>query len=556
MRQEPSESSEALDRLKKTSMTPDVSMSSNGNFSDAAFPEVSSTSESTQDTPDAATAQPKDATVSHPPSPPRKKRKPKDRVRLRDKFNAWLDSFRGPTQDDIERAIANTPDRIQARWQKIQDERQAARDAEERARNLAYEVEEAKRALESQWEREAEKMAAFEREQAAEARRRQQERETEALLQAAREVESDDVPAVENRPMMQREGEYLSDAELLALARVKLPEWQRLERIVNKARSIEEQTPPPAQEAAAVDEELNEEVVLPFRKPVTDDPEPEHLDRFRRITLSISWVLFVVVGLFALGWMGPWPSVLDANDGLYAGSTTLLSMAGWHIAAWPLLWMLMLVYTLYQWSPSQHSAVRNRATAWYVLNAMLLASGTLLLVHFQDWGLEVLTSAAALVLLIRAVRNLNLHTERTVRERYLVDQPIGIFTGWMLIFTATSLFTAMASWNMLDFLFIPEIVWAIAALLALLVVLSRLTLTGRGRLSVAVGFGFGAAAMIGSRLFGQNQSFLMTVLAVLGLFVIFAATENRRYQIASAEKRVIDHLVYLDDVEEEQPEQP
>jgi hypothetical protein len=177
-----------------------------------------------------------------------------------------------------------------------------------------------------------------------------------------------------------------------------------------------------------------------------------------------------------------------------------------------------------------------------------------LLVHFQDWGLEVLTSAAAVFLLTRAVRNLNLYTERTVRERYLVDQPIGIFTGWMLIFTATSLFTAMASWNVLNFLFIPEIVWAIAALLVLLVMLSRLTLTGRGRLSIAVGFGFGAAAIIGSRLFGQNQSFLLTVIAVLGLFIIFAATENRRYQITSAEKRVMDHLVYLDDIEDDGPE--
>ena len=344
-----------------------------------------------------------------------------EELKLRDKINAWLDSFRGPTQEDIERAIANTPDRIQAQWQKLQDERRAAREAEERARQLELEVEEAKRALESQWEREAERMAELERQQAAEARRRQQERETEALLKAAREVESDDVPAPENRPMLQREDEYLSDEELLELARIKLPEWQRLERIVNKARSIEAQTPPPERNEEPVEEEFEEEVVLPFRKPVTDDPEPEHLDGFRRITLTISWVLFVVVGLFALGWMGPWPSILDAHDGLYAGSTTLMSMAAWHVVAWPILWILMLVYTLYQWSPSQYSAVRNRATAWYIMNAMLLASGTILLAHFQDWGLEVITSAAAVVLLVRAVKNLNKYTERTYRERYLVD---------------------------------------------------------------------------------------------------------------------------------------
>src|SRR5699024_5358771 len=113
-----------------------------------------------------------------------------------------------------------------------------------------------------------------------------------------------------------------------------------------------------------------------------------------------------------------------AHDGIYAGSTSLLSMAAWHVVAWPLLWLIMLVYTAYQWAPSQYSAVRNRATAWYVLNAMLLASGTILLAHFQDFGLEALTSLAATVLLVRAVQNLNQHTERTTRERFCVDFPI------------------------------------------------------------------------------------------------------------------------------------
>lgn len=536
MSQEPTESSEALSRLKKTSGT--------ANPPEPTDPAHSPTVRSQNAKPAEATAStqvPRHRNVATTPG---------DKVTLRDKLNIWLDSFRGPTQEDIERAIINTPDRLQERWQKLQDERREAREAEERARQLVLEVEEAKRALESQWEREAEKMAEFERQQAVEARRRQQERESEALLKAAREVESDDVPAPENRPMIQKEGEYLSDDELLELARIKLPEWQRLERLVNKARSIEAQTPPPPPGEERLDDEPEEEVVLPFRKPIADDPDPEQLDGFRRISLTLSWVLFVVVGLFALGWMGPWPSVVDAHDGLYSGSTSLLSMAAWHVVAWPLLWALMLIYTVYQWWPSQYSAVRNRTTAWYVLNAMLLASGTILLAHFQDWGLEVITSAAAVVLLVRAVRNLNKYTERTVNERFLVDFPIGTFTGWMLIFTMTALFTAMASWNVSDLLFIPEIFWAVVATLAMLVFLSRLTLTGRGRMSIAVGFAFGMSAIIGSRLFGQNQSFLLTVVAVLGLFIILAATENRRYQIASAEKRAMEHLVYLDDLED------
>ena len=532
MAKKPSESSEALARLKKSQ--PSDRPGAAAEHSDPS--ETSARHDGGK--------QPMAAKKSGAPATGREK------TTLRDRLNAWLDSFRGPTQEDIERAIAETPDRLQARWEKLQDDRRKAREEEARLQQLALDIQEAKEALETQREREAERMAQLEREQAALARRRQQERETEALLKAARELESDDIPAPENRPMLQREGEYLSDEELLERARENLPEWQRLERIVTKARAIEAQTPspPPEDEFEEIDD--GEDVVLPFPEPVTDDPDPQHLDGFRRITLSISWVLFVVVGLFALGWMGPWPSILDAHGGLYEGSTSLMSMAVWHVVAWPLLWVLMLVYTLYQWAPSQYSAIRNRATAWYVSNAMLLASATLLLVHFQDYGLEVITSIAAAVLLYRAVHNLNEYTERTSKERFLVDVPIGAFTGWMLIFSANTVFTAMAAWNISNLLFIPEIIWAVVATLVLLVILSQLALTGRGRMSVVFGFTFGTAAIVGSRLFGDNTSFLLVGIALLGLFVIVAATENRRYQISVAEKRAMEHLFYIDSDED------
>lgn len=549
MAQEPTESSNALSRLKEqpypTAQTLDDPALHDTPDTSAALARLKNGHPETPSyEPQTAAPQRPEVDVPGPQTSPAPK---EDKWTLRDKFNTWLDSFRGPTQEDIEQAIADTPDRLQARWKKMQDDRREARLAHQRAQQLAAEVEEARAALEEQWERESERMAELEREQAIEARRRQQDRETSALLRAARELESDDVPAPENRPMLQQHDEYLSDAELFERARKNLPEWQRLDRIVNKARSIEAQTP--RRQLSETDQaiEEDEDVVLPFRKPVTDDPDPQQLDGFRRITLSTSWVLFVIVGLFSLGWMGPWPSIIEAHGGLYAGATSLMSMAFWHVIAWPLLWVGMLLYTLYQWAPSQYSAVRNRTTAWYVSNAMLLAAGAKLLAHFQDWGLEVIAAIAATFLLVRAVGSLNRYTERTVKERFLVDMPIGAFTGWMLIFSATTVFTAMASHNISDLFWIPEIVWALVAIVVLLVMLSRLTLTGRGRMSIAIGFGFGLAAIVGSRLFGENSSFSIVGVALLGLFVILAATENRRYQIASAEKQAMDHLVYADE---------
>ena len=48
------------------------------------------------------------------------------------------------------------------------------------------------------------------------------------------------------------------------------------------------------------------------------------------------------------------------------------------------------------------------------------------------------------------------------------------------------------------------------------------------------------------RLLWENASFLLVGIALLGLFVIVAATENRRYQISVVEKRAMEHLTYID----------
>ena len=71
---------------------------------------------------------------------------------------------------------------------------------------------------------------------------------------------------------------------MVAWRRQNLPEWQRLDRIVNKARSIESQTPAPALTKAEETFEDDEDVVLPFRKPITDDPDPQQLDGIAHAT--------------------------------------------------------------------------------------------------------------------------------------------------------------------------------------------------------------------------------------------------------------------------------
>src|SRR5699024_5270621 len=113
-----------------------------------------------------------------------------------------------------------------------------------------------------------------------------------------------------------------------------LPEWQRLDRIVNKARWIEAQTPPPLRSEEEEENPEDEEVVLPFRERDTDNPDPQQLDGFLRVTLSINGVLFVLSALFSVGRTRPCTLLLKAHDGVYVGSTALFSMTFWQVGTW------------------------------------------------------------------------------------------------------------------------------------------------------------------------------------------------------------------------------
>ncbi|WFP17148.1 hypothetical protein [Citricoccus muralis] len=497
------------------------------------------------------------------------------RVTMADRLNGWLDSLGSPDAEQIEKRIADTPGRMRRHQlrrraeKQLRDRREQERQAEEQAKakrraELAAAIEETnrllaeRRAVEEAERAETERRAAAERAEAqrlAEAERRaaQEERETEALHIAARELDgTDHVPAPDRRPPLQQPGEELSDAQLLDRARALLPEWRRRDRIVEKARAIETAASAAAEgDGSDVDDRHDHDYlhdapyvppyVLPSRQ---RDPEPELSDTFRQVTVTITWVLAVAAGLVSTGWLGDATSLREIHDGAYRGGSSLLSMAGWWMAILPVLWGLLGAYVLYQWAPSQRSAVRQRAVGWYVANAMITWAAWFLLVHAQPWGLEILAAGATTVLSVRAIQVLNLHTARHRTERTFTDVVIGVFTGWSIVFCLFSVSVVLTRWGA-NLLWIPGEIWAVLGLLLTTWATSLLTMTERGRMAIALGYSWGLVAIMGARLFGQLFSTWVIIVAGICAFVVILTTENRRYRIARAERHQVpfDHDV-------------
>lgn len=499
------------------------------------------------------------------------------------RINAWLDSLGEPDWDEVTDAIYESPTRTrealkQARERRAENQRRRAeekerlaaervREAEERADREAREraeaeaerreaerldaerahEEEVRRAAEAVLQRQrAEEQALREemqREEDLAALHRQQARETEALRQASREEDgSDHVPPADRRPMLQQPGEDLTDAQLLARARESLPEWRRRDRIVEKAQAIEAATqrrrgalaapaPDPTHEPAP------RAYIPPYNLPSTDpDPEPTSRDLLRRIVVTLAWAGFVVAGLWSLGMLGERPMLHQLAEGRYGSDVSMLSMASWHLAIWPILWLALGIHVIHQWMPSQISADRQRTTGWRLSAAMAGVGLWLLLTRLGLAWFDVFVWLAIGYLLVDTVHQLNLYTARTRTERVITDGTIGLFTGWAIVFTATVASTWLQRAGV-DILWIPGSLWAVLTLVVVIWGTAMLTMTERGRITIALGLAWGLAAILGTRLIGPMQSVWVAIVAAMGAFIVLLATENRRYRINHAEHR-------------------
>lgn len=252
--------------------------------------------------------------------------------------------------------------------------------------------------------------------------------------------------------------------------------------------------------------------------------------------MTLAWAGFVVAGLWSLGMLGERPMLHQLAEGRYGSDVSMLSMASWHLAIWPILWLALGIHVIHQWMPSQISADRQRTTGWRLSAAMAGVGLWLLLTRLGLAWFDVFVWLAIGYLLVDTVHQLNLYTARTRTERVITDGTIGLFTGWTIVFTATVASTWLQRAGV-DILWIPGSLWAVLTLVVVIWGTAMLTMTERGRITIALGLAWGLAAILGTRLIGPMQSVWVAIVAAMGAFIVLLATENRRYRINHAEHR-------------------
>ncbi len=144
--------------------------------------------------------------------------------------------------------------------------------------------------------------------------------------------------------------------------------------------------------------------------------------------------------------------------------------AGYVFSIWGLIYLALIVYTIYQALPAQRDNPRLRATGWWVCLGSLANIAWIFLWHYEQFLLSVLVMLALLASLI--ITYLRLGTGRTrvsTAETWAVRVPFSIYLGWITVATVANI-TALLDYLKWDGFGLAEEVWMGIMLAAVLVI--------------------------------------------------------------------------------------
>jgi len=138
--------------------------------------------------------------------------------------------------------------------------------------------------------------------------------------------------------------------------------------------------------------------------------------------------------------------------------------AGYVFSIWGIIYIGWIVFTIYQFRPSQKESPRLRRLG-YLFALSNIANATWLFTwHYNFFGVGVLVMLTLLSLLIASYLRLNVNRASVSRaERWSVDIPFSIYLGWITVATVANVtdWLYLVNW---DGFGIPATTWAVIML--------------------------------------------------------------------------------------------
>lgn len=153
--------------------------------------------------------------------------------------------------------------------------------------------------------------------------------------------------------------------------------------------------------------------------------------------------------------------------------------AGYVFSIWGLIYIGLIIYTIYQALPSQRRNPRLQATGWWVALGSLANSVWIFLWHYNQFPLTLVAMLTLLATLIITYLRLGIGKSKVpTAEKWTVHLPFSIYLGWITVATIANITDVLdfIKWN--RFGIAPEI-WMGIMLAAVVIIAALVNFTRR-----------------------------------------------------------------------------
>jgi len=161
-------------------------------------------------------------------------------------------------------------------------------------------------------------------------------------------------------------------------------------------------------------------------------------DLVRQIVVIVAVVLMIVAAMVGVGLFGG-TNVRDLHGGALDADATVLAPARPAFAIWSLIYLLTVLYAVWQALPSQRARVRQRSVGWWVAATAVLNGAWLLAAQFLDLFATVLGIVLLVAALAVTMRRLLVIPGVKAADVFLLDAAVGLHLGWVTLATVANI---------------------------------------------------------------------------------------------------------------------
>lgn len=197
-------------------------------------------------------------------------------------------------------------------------------------------------------------------------------------------------------------------------------------------------------------------------------------DKIRQIGVILATLVILITNVI---------SEVIPIKGVMTGSITAkiniyFMPANYAFSVWSLIYLGLILYTIYQALPAQRSNPKLRSIGWFYIGSCFMISAWMISFIRENYLLTMLTMIALLVLLIVVYEKLDVGREVVSRGmRFFVHIPFSLYLGWITMATIANIsnYLQVQGWSGLG---VSPKIWAVV-LMVVTIVIAELTAFNR-----------------------------------------------------------------------------